>query len=174
MVLDRVHAQVANFVERPAADPLGELLVPGLDGILVTGELDLSIQPFVLEHLGGANNSEAGRVSALESGYQVQLLTRGEHLVNHLGLVFLVVDIRGSGSLQDGGQLSAIAERKALAAWERKQVALATTAEVVLGAGLVLARSGHEDDIVLVSGGLGVVVEVVDNETSSLGRNVDI
>lgn len=67
-----------------------------------------------------------------------------------------------------------IAERKAQTVGERKEVALAATSEVVLGARLVLARSGQKKDIVLVSGGLGIVVEVVDDETRSLGGNVDI
>lgn len=174
MMLNRVHAQVPNFVERPAANSLGELFVPGLDSVLVARTLDLGVRPLILEHLGRANNSEASRVATLESGHQVQLLARGEHLVDHLGLLLLVVDVCGAGSLQDGCQLRAVAERKAQAVRERKQVLLAAAAEVVLGARLVLARSWQKENIVLVGGGRGIVVEMVDNETCSLGREVDI
>lgn len=174
MVLNRVHAQVSNFVEGPAADPPGELLIPGRDRLYVTGALDLSVEPLVLEYLGGANNSEASRVASLEGSHQVQLRTRGEHLVDHLSLLLLVVNVGGPGSLQDRGQLSTVAERKAQAVGEGNKVSLATTSEVAFGARLVLTRRWQEEDIVLVSGGLGIVVEVVDNKTSSLGGDVDI
>lgn len=174
VMLHRVHAQVPDFVEGPAANSLGELLVPGLDGALVAGALDLGVQPCVLEHLGRAHDGEASRVAALEGGHQVQLRAGGEHLVDDLGLLLLVVDVGGAGGLEDGGQLGAVAEGEAQAAGEREQVALAAAAKVVLGARLVLAGRGQEEDVVLVGGGLGVVVEVVDDETGSLGGDVDV
>lgn len=174
MMLHRVHAQVPDLVEGPAANSLGELLVPGLDGVLVAGALDLGVQPLVLEHLGRANDGEASRVAALEGGHQVQLRAGSEHLVDDLGLLLLVVDIGGAEGLEDGGQLGAVAEGEAQAAGEREQVALAAAAKVVLGAGLVLAGRGQEEDVVLIGGGLGVVVEVVDDEAGSLGGDVDV
>lgn len=174
VVFDRVHAQVADLVEGPARDSLGELLVPNLDGFFVTRALNLSIQPLVLKHLGGANNSETSRVARLEGGHQVQLRARGEHLVDHLGLLLWVVNVCSPGGLQDGCQLRAVAESKAQTMREREKVSFAATSEVVLGAGLVLGRSWQEENIVLLSGGLGIVVEMVDHETRSLGRDLDV
>lgn len=82
VMLDRVHAQMSGLMECPAAHSLGELPVPGLDSVLVTGALNLSFHPLVLEHLGGANNSETSRVATLEGGHEVQLLASGKYLVN--------------------------------------------------------------------------------------------
>lgn len=66
-MLNRVDAQVPNLLERPATETTGELLVPRLYGSLVTGTLDLGIDPLVLKSLGGAHDGEAGRISCLES-----------------------------------------------------------------------------------------------------------
>lgn len=68
VVFDVVDAQVSDLVERPGADASGKLQVPSLDGLAAAGELDLGVEPFVLEHLGGAHNGEAGRVAGLEGG----------------------------------------------------------------------------------------------------------
>lgn len=67
LVLNRVDAQVPNLLEGPASGATGELLVPRLDGRLLTRALDLSIEPLVLESLCGSHNGEASRVARLES-----------------------------------------------------------------------------------------------------------
>lgn len=67
LVLNRVDAQVPNLLEGPTSGATGKLLVPRLDGRLLTRALDLSVEPLVLESLRGSHNGEAGRVARLES-----------------------------------------------------------------------------------------------------------
>lgn len=67
LVLNRVDAQVANLLEGPASGATGKLLVPRLDGRLLTRALDLGVEPLVLESLCGSHNGEASRVARLES-----------------------------------------------------------------------------------------------------------
>lgn len=174
VVLDVVDAQVSDLVERPGADASGELQVPGRDCLAAAGELDLGVEPLVLEHLGRAHDGEAGRVAGLEGGNERELLAGSKHLVDNLGLLLLVVDVGGPGRLQDGGQEGAIAQGVAETAGEGDQVLLATAAEVVLGVFSVVAGSGHENDIVEIGSGLGVVVEVVNHQAGSLCGDVDV
>lgn len=163
MVLNVVDAQVSDLVECPGADASGELQVPGLDCLAVARALDLGVEPLVLEHLGGADNGEASRVAGLEGGDERQLVAGSKDLVNNLRLLLLVVDVGCPGCPQDRGQEGTIAQGVAETARESKQVFLATAAEVVLCVVSVVARSGHENDIVEVGGGLGIIVEVVNN-----------
>lgn len=67
LVLNRVDAQVANLLEGPASSATGKLLVPRLDGRLLTRALDLGVEPLVLESLCRSHNGEASRVARLES-----------------------------------------------------------------------------------------------------------
>lgn len=174
MVLNVVDAQVSDLVERPGADASSELQVPSLDCLAVAWALDLGVEPLVLEHLGRADNGEAGRVAGLERGDEGKLLAGSKDLVNNLGLLLLVVDIRCPGCPQDGGQKGTVAECVAETARESKQVFLATAAKVILGVVSVVARSGHEDDIVEIGSGLGIVVEVINDQTGSLGGDMDV
>lgn len=174
MMLDVVDAQVADLVECPGTRASGKLQVPSLDCLAVAGALDLGVEPLVLKHLGGANNGEAGRVAGLEGRDERKLLAGGKDVVNDLGLFLLVVDVSCPGCPQDGGKEGTVAQGVAETARESNEVFLATAAEVVFGVVSVVARSGHEDDIVEVGGRLGIVVEVVNNQTGSLGGDVDI
>ena len=174
MVLNVVDAQVSDLVERPGADASGELQVPSRDCLAIARPLDLGVEPLVLEHLGGADDGETGRVAGLEGGDKRELLAGSKHLVNDLSLLLLVVNVGCAGRPQDGRQEGTVAQGVAEAAREGEQVFLATAAEVVLGVVPVVARSGHEDDIVKVGGGLGIVVEVVNHQAGSLGGNVNV
>lgn len=175
VVLDVVDAQVAELVERPAREAAGELLVPRPDSLLVGGPPDPGAEPRVLEHLGGAGDGEAGRVAGLEGGHEGELLAGGEDVVGDgLGLVPLVVQVGGPGRPEDRGQERAAAQEVAEGAGHGEEVGPAAAAEVVLGARAVPARGGHEHDVVVVGGGLGVVVEVVDDETRALGGDLDV
>lgn len=174
VVLDVVDAQMSNLVERPGTDTSGKLQVPSRDSLAAGGKLNLGVEPLVLEHFGGAHDGEAGRVTGLEGGNKRQLLAGSKHLVDNLGLLLLVVDVGSPGRPQDGRQEGTIAQGVAETAGEGDQVFLATAAEVVLGVVSVVAGSGHEDDIVEVGGGLGIVVEVVNHQTGSLGGDVDV
>lgn len=174
MVLDVVDAQVPNLVESPGADAAGKLQVPSCDCLAAAGELDLGVEPLVLEHLGGAHDGEAGRVAGLEGGDERELLAGSKYLVDNLGLLLLVVDVGRPGRPQDRREEGAVAQGVAETAREGEQVFLATAAEVVLGVISVVAGGGHEDDIVEVGGGLGIVVEVVNHQAGSLGGDVDV
>lgn len=173
LVLNRVDAQESNLLERPTTDATGKLLVPRLDGRLLTRALDLGVEPLVLECLCGSHNGEASRVARLEGRHQIELLTRGEHLVDDLLLLLLVVDVGGARRLDDGGELGAVAEDVADSTGECDHIVLAA-GEVILGAGLVLGRCLQEKDIVVVGSAGHIVVEVVDHEAGSLGGDVNI
>lgn len=67
LVLNGVDAQVANLLEGPASGATGKLLVPRLDGRLLTRALELGVEPLVLESLCRSHNGEASRVARLES-----------------------------------------------------------------------------------------------------------
>lgn len=173
-MLDVVDAQVSDLMERPGADASGKLQVPSRDSLAAAGELNLGVKPLVLEHLGGAYDGKAGRVAGLEGGNQRELLAGSKDLVDNLGLLLLVVDVGCPGRPQDGRQEGTIAQGVAETAREGEQVFLATAAEVVLGVVSVVAGSGHEDDIVEVGGGFGIVVEVVNHQAGSLGGDMDV
>ena len=173
-MLDVVDLQVSDLVESPCADASGKLQVPSRDCLAAAGELDLGVEPLILEHLGGAHNGEAGRVAGLEGRDKGELLTSSKHLVDSLGLLLLVVDVGCPGRPQDRCQQRTIAQSVAETARKCEQVFLATTAKVVLGVISVVTGSGHEDNIVEIGGGLGIIVEVVNNKAGSLGGDVDI
>lgn len=154
MMLDVVDAQMSDLVESPATDTAGKLLVPSGDCLLALWELDLGIQPLVLEHLGGANERETGRVAGLEGGNERELLASSEDLVHDLRLLLLVVDVGCPWGPQDGRQEGPVAQGVTETAREGEQVFLATAAEVVLGIGSVVAGSRQKEDIMEVSGGL--------------------
>lgn len=104
-VLNGVDSEDTNLLESPGGNALGELPVPGTDG-LATSLLDLGIEPLVREHLGSPNEGKASRVSALECGDQTKLLTNGEELlgIDSVGLFFGIIAVGGARSLQDRGE----------------------------------------------------------------------
>lgn len=101
------------------------------------------------------------------------MLAGGENLVDNFLLLLLVVDVGGTRRLENGGELRAIAKDVADGAGECDHIVLAA-GEVVLGTSLVLGRGLQKQHIVVVGGARHIVVEMVDDEASSLSGKVDV
>lgn len=101
------------------------------------------------------------------------MLAGGENFVDNFLLLLLVVDVSGTRRLENRGKLRTIAKDVADGAGECDHIVLAAS-EKMLGARLVLRRGLQEQDIVVVGGARHIVVEVVDDEASSLGGKVDV
>lgn len=175
-VLNPVDLQHADLLERPAGDRLGELAVAGRAVGLVAGPAHLCVEPLVLQHLGRADEGEAGRVACLHRRHQAQLLAGGEDLVQRLALLLGVVAVgRGRGA-HDGRQQRARAQRRAHAAREGQQGARGGggAAEEVLDIWPDGARGRQDEHVVEVRGAGGVVVEVVDHEAGAVGGELDV
>jgi hypothetical protein len=175
-VLDPVDPNDSDLLERPARDPLGKLAVPRLDALPVD-RLDLGVEPGVAEQLGRTDDGEARRVARLHGADEAELPARGKEVgrVENLALLGRVVAVCGSGSPQDGRQQRAGAEDLADTPGEGNQVGcLGLGVEVILEPCAELRRRREEEDVVLVCGAGGIVVEVVDDETRSVGGNADV
>lgn len=167
-MVDRVDAQDADLLESPAAHPLGELAVPGLD-LLATGLLDGGVEPGVAQHLGGPDDSESGRVARLEARYDGDLLAGGEEIigVQNIALLLGVVAVGGARGTEDGVDEGVGAEDVADGRGNGQQLTgLGFGGEVGLDAGAGLGRESQH--VVLVGGAHGVVVEVVDDQAGAL------
>lgn len=177
VVLDPVHPQDTNFLERPPSNALRELPVPGADRLPTISLLHLGVEPLVGEHLGGSDDGETCRVATLEGGHETKLRAGGEELggVDAVGLVLRVVAVGRVGGPEDGVQEVALAEDVADAAREGDELlGLAIGCEVGVDIVSGRARGRNEEDVVLLGGGGGVVVEVVNHEAGAVGWEDDV
>ena len=163
-----------DLLEGPASQSLGELAVERGNLLLLTNLLDLCIEPLVLQHLCRANNGESRRVAGLEGGDKSKLLAGSKQVINHLGLLFRVVAVCGARGTEDGGEESAASQSMSNTARESKQLVLAAAGEEVLQAWSEWARRRQSEHIMQVGSARGIVVEVVHDEASSVGRELDI
>lgn len=173
MVLNAVHPQDTNLLERPASHPSRKLLILRLCAL--PAQLGhLGIQPLVLQHLSRAKNGHARRVARLHHRHQRQLLTRSEQLISieDLGLLLRVIAVRSSGSADDGGQQRAGTEHMADGVRECQDAA--GELKVGLEAGANAGRRIQDEDVVGLGGGDGVVVEVVDDGAGALDGEGDV
>jgi hypothetical protein len=171
-VLNLVHTQHTNLLEGPSRQAAGKLPVVWAD-LLGANLLDLGVEPLVLQHLGRAHDGHTRRVARLEHRDQGQLLTNGKQVlrVDSVGLLLGVVAVGGAGGAQDGGQELALAEH--VAHGVRDGQVGAGHLKVLLAAVADVDRGVEHEDIVLLGGGHGVIVEVVHDGAGALGGQGD-
>jgi hypothetical protein len=171
VVLDLADLKHTNLLEGPGRQSFGKSLVGSTSGLRITRSLDLSIEPSILQHLSRTEDSETGRVSSLEGGNERQLRARGKDILEaffSLG----VVRVCGLRSTQDRREQGAgVAQKLTDSARDGKH---SVDIKVVLDTGLHGLGSGNKQNIVLVGSGLGVVVDVVDDESATLWGKGDI
>lgn len=183
VMLNLANLQNTNLLERPASDLLRKLLIRSLDLLRVSSNttkthaaLDLGVKPSVLQHLRRSHNGKAGRVSCLHRGDQGQLRTHRERVLHALNVILGVVRVGGSRSSEDRSQKwTGVSESLPNAAGEGNDFpSLAIALEEVLHIWSYGVWSGEQDDIVLLCGADGVVVEVVYHQGIAICRKVDV
>ena len=170
-MLNLADLEHTNLLEGPGRQSLGEGLVGSSSSFGITRSLDLSIEPSVLQHLGGPEDSETSRVSSLEGGDERQLRARSKDILKSF-LSLGVVRVCSLGSTQDGGKQGAgVAQKLTNGTRDGKS---SINIEVVLDTGLDGLGGRNKQNIVLVCSGFGVVVDVVDDESATLRGKGDI
>lgn len=175
VVLDPVDAQDARLAKGPARHALGKVAVERGHGRLGAVLLDLGVEPLVAQHVGAADDGDAGRVAGLEGGDERELAAGGEEVVDNLGLLLGVVAVGGAGGAQDGCEQRAGAQGLSNARGEGEKLAIGGGGgEEILHIGTEGTRGSKENNIVLLGSGRDVIVEVVDDETAPVRRQVDV
>jgi len=124
-----------------------------------------------LQHLSGTKDSETGRVSGLEGGDEGQLRARSKDILESFFLLG-VVRVCGLGGAQDGRKQGAgVAQKLTNSTRDGKS---SINIEVVLDTRLQGLGSRDKQNIVLIGSRVGVVVDVVDDESATLRREGDI
>lgn len=183
VVLDVEDFQDANLTKGPACDFLGELLVRSCDLLRVLprtaqtdAALNLGVKPCILKHFGRSEDRKAGRVSCLHRGDQRQLLTNGEWVLHTLDLLLGVVRVCGSRGPEDWGQKRAVVPKSLSDSSGKGNELLSGTCplEKVLNVGSDGVWSGYEQDIMLIRGRDGIVVEMVYHQRIAVCGEVDV
>lgn len=171
VVLDLANLQDSSLLESPGCQLLSELAVDGRD-LLAARSLDRSGEPLVLKSLNGSQNSEASRVASLESRHDVQLGTSGLNLVRRWHLLLRVVRVSGGRSFQNRGKKLAVTTQGLGSNSGESENTLA------IKEGLDIRTKGtgalEEEDIVLLGGREGIVVEVVNDNSGAVVGEVDV
>lgn len=171
VVLNLLNLEDTSLLERPSSQLLGELAVHSRV-LLAAGGLDRSREPFVLQSLNGAEDSEASRVASLHSRDNVQLGTSRLDILGRGHLLLRVVRVGSGRGTQDGCNESAFtAESLGSHTGEGKN---SLAIEEGLDIGTERSRSLEEEDVVLLGGRYGVVVEMVNDNSRAVVRKVDI
>lgn len=165
VVLNLLNLEDTSLLERPSSQLLGELAVDG-GVLLAAGGLDRSREPFVLQSLNGAEDSEAGRVSSLHSRNNVQLGTSRLDILGRGHLLLRVVRVGSGWGTQDGRNESASTAQSLGSHTREGKYSLAI--EEGLDIGTERSRSLEEEDVVLLGGRDGVVVEVVNDNSRAV------
>lgn len=172
VVLDRLDLQDAKLLERPRRDFLCKGLITTLLGLFAAWKLHAGIEPLIFERLGASQDGEAGAVAGLESRDEVDLRASRKRVFHRVGIFFRIVDVGCGRGLQNRGQ-----QRRSVAQDVSHGVRKgdqAINAEEVLDILLALGGRWKQQDIVIVGGGLGIVVEVVDNQARAVGGESNV
>jgi hypothetical protein len=171
VVLNLADLEHTDLLESPGRQSFGKGLVGSAGGLGGTRSLDLSVEPSILQHLSRSEDGEAGRVSSLEGGDKRQLRARGKDILKSFFLLG-VVRVRGLGSTEDRRKQGAgVAQKLTNSARDGKS---SVDVKVVLDTSLHGLGSGDKQNIVLVGGRVGIVVDVVDDESVTVCRKGDI
>lgn len=173
-MLNGIHPQHPNLLERPSRQRLGKLPIRS-HSRLVPFTSNLGTKPLILQHLRRAQDNHTRRIARLERRHETQLRASTEQLiwVDNLALLLRVVAVSRPGCAHDGRQELASAEGVTDGMREREHGAFAADGEEGLDAGADGRRGVEDEDVVLLGGGDGVVVEVVDDETCALDGEGD-
>lgn len=119
VMLNPVHPQNTNLMERPARNSLGKLPVPSLD-LLATTLLHLGIEPLILQHLSRTKHGKPGRVPRLHGRNQAKLLARSKQLgrVHTSKMLLGVIKVSRPWRTENGRQEGTRAKNMADAARE--------------------------------------------------------
>ncbi|KAI6762131.1 hypothetical protein HG531_002684 [Fusarium graminearum] len=166
-VLNAVDSQNTQLLESPSSH-VGDKLTVSRELRLAALSGNLCVKSLVLEHLSGANDSNARRVASLEDGDEVDLCTSSKQIISLNGLVLVlgVVDVgrrRGSKNRRDEFTIA-----ESVTESVRNGEECARYLKVVLSAREDVARGLDNEDVVVLGGGNGVVREVVDDLASAL------
>lgn len=171
VMLDLLNLEDTSLLEGPSSQLLGELAVDGRS-LLAAGSLDRSREPLVLQCLNRAENSEAGRVASLHGRNHIQLGTCRLNIFGRGHLLLRVVSVgSGRGSQNRCNESAITAEDLGGHTGQGKD---ALTIEEGLDVGAQRSWALEEEDVVLLGGRDSVVVEVVNNDSRAVARQVDI
>lgn len=172
-MLNAVHSQHTNLLERPARHSFSKLLVVGPE-FISAGLANHSLEPLVLQHLSRSQNRHASRVARLEDRQKRQLLTGSEQVigVKNLSLLLGVVAVRSGRGANDGRKQGSRAKDMANSVGERHNAAV--NLKVRLQAGADVVGPFDNEDVVGFGGGTNVVVEVVDDGAGALNREGNV
>lgn len=173
LVLNAVHAQHTNLLERPARYSFSKLLVIGPEAIS-TGLANHGLKPLVLQHLGRSQNRHASRVARLKDRQKRQLLAGSEQVIGikNLGLLLGVVAVRSGRGANDGRKQRSRAKDMANSVGERHNAAF--NLKIRLQAGANVDGPFDDEDVVGFGSGTNVVVEVVDDGAGALNREGNV
>ena len=144
---DRAYFQHAQFLESPRREFLREGFIGGFLGILLAGQLDGGVVPFIFQRFGGAEHGEARAVAGLEGGDERYLRTCRKGVFEALrGVILRVVDVGCLRGFEDGvEERGGIGESLADRSGEGDQ---AVYGEEVLDSGFAEGGAGEEEDVV--------------------------
>lgn len=171
VVLDLANLQDTGLLESPSSQLLSELPVDS-SGLLTIGSLDGGREPLVLQSLNGTKNSEASRVASLHSRDNVQLGASRLDILSGGGFLLRVVCVRSVRCPQDGCDESALTSQGLGGNAGQGQDTLAI--EEGLHIGTERAGALEEENVVLLSGRDGVIVEVVNDDGGTVAREVNV
>lgn len=160
-MLNLSNLQDTKFLESPASELFRKLPVCSRNCRLGLGRLDRRSEPLVLKSLRRSENSEASRVSRLQCRYQCQLRASRKAVLDGKRVILGVVTISGFGSSENWSEERAgISEGLSHWAGESYDTFTGEVGFHIWSHGI---GEGQEEDVVLLGGGDGVVVEVVNH-----------
>lgn len=174
-MLNVIDAQDTELLEGPSTEELGELSV-GRGDLLAATTGDLGVEPAVLEQLGRSEDGHARRVAGLEDGDETELLAGGKQIVgvDAIKLLLGVVAVGCDGGADEGGKELASTEGVSDSVGKGDDGVVAGEGEEGLQSSADRLGSLEDKDIVLLGGGNGIVVEVVDDKAGSLRGEKDV